>query len=156
MIRLHADGYIVAEKVLSSQSECLSPAALVVETISLKELGEKTSTDMLEVRLYVCLNSNKHYLTVKYMKCIKILILIRISNYAKKFLCVVKITDVEEIANWWTYSDYDNESLQLDGKIKYVTYPSLIKVVAWEYPILFNNCILVVKSLVVTIIMNNE
>ncbi|KAL1808587.1 hypothetical protein ACET3Z_025577 [Daucus carota] len=74
--RLHADGYIVAEKVLSSQSECLSPAAPVVETISLKELGEKTSTDMLE------------------------------------------ITDVEEIANWWTYSDYDNESLQLDGKIK--------------------------------------
>ena len=53
MIRLRADGYIAAEKSLSSQSEYLTPAAPVVETISLKELSEKTSTDMLEVRLYM-------------------------------------------------------------------------------------------------------
>ncbi|KAL1808585.1 hypothetical protein ACET3Z_025575 [Daucus carota] len=49
--RLRADGYIAAEKSLSSQSEYLTPAAPVVETISLKELSEKTSTDMLEAFL---------------------------------------------------------------------------------------------------------
>ncbi|KAL8146857.1 hypothetical protein AgCh_004548 [Apium graveolens] len=43
-----------------------------------------------------------------------------IDDEKKSFLCAVKITDVEEIGNWWynNYADCDNEKIQLADKIK--------------------------------------
>ncbi|KAL8133213.1 hypothetical protein AgCh_008610 [Apium graveolens] len=43
-----------------------------------------------------------------------------IDDIKKTFLCVVKITDVKEIVNWWynSYANCDNEEIELADKIK--------------------------------------
>ncbi|KAL1811200.1 hypothetical protein ACET3Z_021265 [Daucus carota] len=50
---LHSNGYVAPERTLSTQTDSSTVSAMPIETISLKELSEKTSTEMLDT-FFLC------------------------------------------------------------------------------------------------------